>query len=131
MGEAIGIVTGVVGLIIAFIALKKDHYSKPTEELNHLKLQFQMTKTLSEKVQQQLESYIELNNTGNNLIFHNVTYSKYLSMMKDNYDQSLTIDRYNQLDTLKFTKSNILSLTKSLETQFTALQQVETLMKTL
>ena len=131
MGEIFGIVLAVIGVVIAIIALKKDHYSKPKEELSHLILQFEMTKTLSEKVQQEVHTYIENNSASEQFLFPGITFKKYLSMMKDNYNQSLTSEMSNNLKNLPLTKPNIESMTKSLETQFEALQQVQNLLKTL
>lgn len=129
--EVIGIIVSIIGIIIAYIALKKDHYSEPSEELENLKLHFLMTKTLSEHVQTQLQDHILKHDAAEKLIFEGVTFGKYLQLMKENYDNSFNDERYNQLSHLKLTKPMIASVTQSLQSQFSALQQVQTLMKTL
>lgn len=131
MAEIITIIIGILGLLVAFWALKKDHYSKTNEELQHLKLQFNMTKKLMENVKEQLIKHIQLNDAKDKIMFENLTFNKYLSLLKENYQSSFNNEMCNLLNSKELTKSNILSITKSLEAQFVNLQQVENFIKSL
>lgn len=125
------IVIGILGLIIAIITFKYSFFSKPTEELNHLKVQFRATQRLSNEVQKEIKAYISNANAADKLMFPNVTFSAYLSQMEESYQENLSEILYNKSEKLELTKSNILSMTKSLETQFSSLLEIQTQMKLL
>lgn len=129
--EIISIIIGFVSILIAFIAFKKDHYSKPVEELENLILHFNMTKALSEKVQQRIQDYIEKYNASDRLMFNGITFHKYLELMKENYKESFTTEKLDLLNSTQLSKATIKSLTDSLQLQFTNLLQVENMMKAL
>ncbi|TXN37416.1 hypothetical protein FVB32_03790 [Flagellimonas hymeniacidonis] len=125
------IIIGVLGLVIAWLTFKYTFFSKPTEELNHLKLQFRSNQKLSQEVQKALESYIIDANAADDYIFPNITFLNYLTEMKESYDNNLSDKLYDELTKLNLPKSTILSMTKSLETQFSALLETQTALRLL
>ncbi len=58
-------------------------------------------------------------------MFANISFGAYLTEMKESYEENLSDELYNSLDTLNLTKPIIKSMIKSLETQFSALQQIQ------
>ena len=58
----IALIIGILGLIVAIIALKKDHYSRPKDEIEHLTIQFKATQMLLLQVEQDLEALVKRNN---------------------------------------------------------------------
>lgn len=127
----IGTIIAVLGLIVAWITFRKTFFSKPKEELQHLKIQFNMVKTLMEEVILQIETHIRINGAKDKLMFDNITFGKYLELTKEHYSKSFSDDMYRFLDNPKITKPNIESMIKSFENQLTNLQQINYLMKTL
>ncbi|SHG83138.1 hypothetical protein [Flagellimonas flava] len=116
---------GILGLVIAILTFWYSFYRKPKEELNHLKVQFKATQKLSKDLQVELERYITETNSWDHQMFTNISFGSYLTEMKESYKQNLSDELYDKLDNLDLTKSTILSMTKSIETQFNALQQIQ------
>lgn len=80
---------------------------------------------LSLEVQKELEELITKNNSCDNEIFPGIKYGSYLEEMKQSFKNSLSNDLFAKLEELNPTKSNIVSMTKSLENQFGALSQMQ------
>lgn len=127
----IGTIIAMLSLIVGWITYRKTFFSKPKEELQHLKIQFNMVKALMEEVILQIETHIRANNAKDKLMFDHLTFGKYLEMTKEHYDKSFSDEMCRFLDTPEITKPIIESMTKSLENQLVNLQQVNYLMKTL
>ncbi|WP_046758319.1 hypothetical protein [Kordia jejudonensis] len=133
MGTTIGIL-GFITIIIAIICFKYSFFSKPkeeeivevAEETDPLETQFKATQKLSEEVQLDIENYIVKANAANKLLFKDMTFSNYLAHMKETHDENLSDSLYERLRNLELTKSNTVFLIKSLEFQFSALQQMKT-----
>ncbi|WP_299535535.1 hypothetical protein [Ulvibacterium sp.] len=119
------IAIGIIGLIIAILTFYYSFFRKPKEELDNLKIQFKPTQQLSKKLQVELENYINATDSWNHPMFPNISFGAYLTEMKESYKENLSDDLYKKLDTLNLTKPIIRSRTKSLETQFNALQQLQ------
>ncbi len=119
------IIIGILGLIIAVLTFWYSFYKKPKEELLHLKAQFKATQKLSENLQVELENYIAKTNSADQPIFPNISFGSYLNEMKESYKENLSDELYNKLDNLNLSKSINQSMIESLETQFSALQQIQ------
>lgn len=120
---------GIIALVIAILTFKFSFFRKPTEELEHLKIQFKLTQKLSKEVQKNLASYIKLNDSSNEILFGDVTCGKYLAALQKAYEKYLPDKLLDDLDHLNMTKANITSMTQSIEKQFTALQNVQTFLE--
>lgn len=123
--KIMGIVISIIGVLIAGWAIKLQFFSKPQEELDHLKLQFRTTQKLSLQVQKELEDMIIQYNGWYREMFPNITYGAYLEEMKSSYKKNLSDELLNNIVSLNPTKSTIMSMIKSLETQFEALNQIQ------
>lgn len=123
--KIMGIVISIIGVLIAGWAIKLQFFSKPQEELDLLKLQFRTTQKLSLQVQKELEDLIIQYNGWYREMFPNITYGAYLEEMKSSYKKNLSDELLNNIVSLNPTKSTIMSMIKSLETQFEALNQVQ------
>ena len=106
------ITIGILTLLVAILTLKLQFFSKPQEELKHL------------QVQKELEQFIFEYHVGENEIFSGVRYKDYLAEMKKSFRENLSDEIFNRAISFKLSKSNIYSMTKSLETQFEALSQI-------
>lgn len=120
------IVLSIVGILVAIVTFYFSYYSKPTEELNNLKAQFRVTQQLSKSVQNNIEEYANRMNSWEHPIFEGITFRAYLNQMKKSYEENLSNKLFNELSRLKLTKANIESMTKSLESQQSALLQIQT-----
>jgi len=120
-----GILIGIISALIAIFAIKLQFFSKPKEELNHLKVQFKATQQLSLEFQKKLENYIKENNASDKEMFTGIKFKTYLEDMKLSYQKNLSDKLFGELDTLDLTKSTIISMTKSLEEQSGALSQLQ------
>ena len=123
--KIMGIVISIIGVLIAGWAIKLQFFSKPQEELDLLKLQFRTTQELSLQVQKEFEDLIIQYNGWYREMFPNITYGAYLEEMKSSYKKNLSDELLNNIVSLNPTKSTIMSMIKSLETQFEALNQVQ------
>lgn len=118
------IAIGISALLVAIFTLKLQFFSRPKEELEHLQIQFKATQRLSLQVQKELEQFIFEYHVGENEIFSGVRYKDYLAEMKKSFRENLSDEIFNRAISFKLSKSNIYSMTKSLETQFEALSQI-------
>lgn len=127
--EVIGILIAIVGVGIAYQTYKKQFHSKPTEELDHLKVQFRTTQKLSLEVQKELEELVSAHNAYDSIMYPpSMTYGACLAQMKSEYKTNLSDEMYDNLmsGSSDYTKSNIDAFTKMLETQSNALLQMRT-----
>lgn len=122
----LGLIIASVGLCYAIKTYNAQFQSKPDEELQHLKAQFKANQTLSLRVQMDLEKFIQENNAWEEYMFPGVKYGTYLEEMKHSFKVNLSDDLFNELESLDLTKTNILSMTNSLDEQFKALSQIQT-----
>lgn len=118
------IIVAILTTIITLIGYKFQFFSKPKKELEHLKLQFRMNQELSFKVQTNIEKLIKDYNLGNEYIFDGMKYKAYYNELIKHQKESLSNERYSELDLFKKNKEIILSATRNLESQFSALNQV-------
>lgn len=112
--NTIGLVLTIIGVILSAYAVKLQFFSKPKEELQHLRIQFRATQRLSKQVQEDLEILINCYNMGDCIIFPGTTYCNYLESMKKSYNENLSDDLIKNIEALDVSKSNLLSMTKSL-----------------
>lgn len=118
------IIVAIPATVIALIGFKFQFFSKPKKELEYLKLQFRMNQELSFKVRTNIERLIEDYNLGNEYLFDGMKYKTYYNELIKHQKESLSSERYSELDLFKKNKETILSATRSLESQFSALSQV-------
>ena len=118
------VLIATLSLVVAILTLWYGYFRKPKEELQHLKAQFRATQSLSKELQTELEDFINITHCGEDFIFQNVSYSAYLNLLKDSYQENLSDDLFFKLDKLNLTKNIINSMIKSLEKQFSELQKM-------
>ncbi|MNU24749.1 hypothetical protein D3C71_130800 [compost metagenome] len=90
-----------------------------------------MTRALSQEVQKLIENYICQYDASNKLMYDGITFGQYLNLMKTKFNESFNDEMFRFLDSKELSKPTIESMTKSLEQQFSSLQQVQCQMKTL
>jgi len=132
--EIIGLIIAVAGLYIAYITLKKSFPSvipEPIEEKNNLLVNFKTNQILSIEVQNLISTHIQNNDAANNLIFEGVTFEKYLTLMKSEFNKCLSNELYEKISKETLTKPNIQSMLESLTVQKTALTELKGFMLTL
>lgn len=114
---------GLAGLIIAWLTYNKTFNSKPdvTEYKDNFLGVYKSTQTLSLEVQSLIQKYIDEKGGANNEMYPNITFQEFLHIAKDEFDKSLSDKLYNDLKNQTFTKSNIDTLLKMVETQNNAL----------
>lgn len=116
--EVLGIIIGIIGLIIAYIALRKDHYSKPKDELEALQVQWMSNKTLSEKTQHELRQFIDRYNAWDADMYPGMTYRYMLGEMERVYNIEYTDTEYKKLSEMCTTKPLIEIAMKNLNVQY-------------
>ena len=104
------ILIGILTLVIAGLTFKYTFFSKPTEELNHLKLQFRSNQKLSQEVQKELEDYILKANATDDFVLPNITFQNYLTEIREAHAENLSDKLYDKLNKLTLSKSTILSM---------------------
>ncbi len=114
---------GIAGLLIAWLTYHKTFNSKPdvSEEKNNLLAVYKSTQTLSLEVQSLIQKYIDEKDGANKEMYPNITFQDFLHIAKDEFDKSLSDKLYNELKNQTYTKSNIATLLKMIETQSNAL----------
>lgn len=120
------VVIGIAGLWIAYKTYQKTFPStplEPKEEKENLLANYKMTQNLSLEVQSLILSYIDKGN-GDKEMYPNITFKQFLEVAKDEFDKSLSDKLYSELRDAKYTKSNIDSMLKMIETQNTALTEL-------
>jgi N-methylhydantoinase B/oxoprolinase/acetone carboxylase alpha subunit len=121
------ITISIIGLIVAIAAFYYSFLRKPVDELANLKAQFLATQKLSKSVQELIEEYANKTGSWEKPMFResNISVKSYLNQMKDSYQENLSDELFQSLSSLKLNKANIESMTKSLETQQSALLQMQ------
>lgn len=120
-GEILGLVGTAIGLVLSYIALKKDHFSKPKDELENLEVHFRVNQTLSTDIQKDLEQHIIYRNCGDQYMRPGVTLNMVLGEIRSNHEMCLSDEVLERNKTLKLTKPLIQSMTQSLQDQYKAL----------
>lgn len=132
------ILIGLAGLLIALAAFIKSQkpqeikFPLPKDEMLGLKMQFIINQKLSIEIQELLKSYIQLNQCSDELFYRNLTFSKYLDFLKNNYEEHLSEAVYEKtLSERIYTRPVIESMSKSLENQYNNLMLVKNHIKIL
>ena len=118
------ILIGLIGVVIAWLTYQKTFNSKPdiSEEKNNLLATYKATQKLHLEIQTLIQNYIDKNDGANHELYPNITFQSYLNVAKDEYERSLSDKLYDDLrNNENFTKSNIESLQKDIDTQSKAL----------
>ena len=118
----------LVSLFFAILGFKYAFFRKPSEELQHLKLQFKVNQNLSLKVQRDLAQYISICKCSDVLINSNMTYQEYQVFLDDNHRLNLSEEIYNKNVLMvedSLSKTIINSMIESLNDQFVKLQELE------
>jgi len=116
------IIIGIIGVVIAIAAFLQSQkpqevkFMEPKEEMDNLRVNFKMNQKMSLEVQNLLESHIEQNKCSNELFFQNLTFSKYLEFIKNNYEECLSEKIYEK------TLANEIYTRPVIETMFNSLQ---------
>lgn len=131
-------IIGSVGLVIAIITFFQSQkpqeikFIEPKEEMDSLRVNFKVNQKTSLEVQDLLEKYIEKNNCSNELFFQNLTFTKYLEFIKNNYEECLSEAIYQKtLSKEIYTRPIIDSMTSSLQNQYNNLMLVKNYIKSL
>lgn len=133
----IEIIIGLAGIAIAYASLKqaqKPHQillPEPTEEMDNLKAHFLMNQQLSIEIQEILKSFITEKNAADKIFYDDMTFSKYLDFVKSTHEESLSEKIYKNLDEPIYSRSNIMSMLSSLQTQNTNLLIVKNMLQNL
>ena len=96
-----------------------------------MKIQFKATQKLSLQVQAELREFIEKYNAENQFLMPGITYQAYLAQMERSFNENLSDRLLEKVESLKPSDSTIDSMLKSLETQFEALLQIDTQLRTI
>ena len=96
-----------------------------------MKIQFKATQRLSLQVQEELRKFIEKYDAGDQFLMPGITYQAYLAQMERSFDENLSDRLLKEVESLKPSDYTIDSMLKSLETQFEALSQIDTQLRTI
>ncbi|MFT0463939.1 hypothetical protein [Bacteroides thetaiotaomicron] len=124
-------IIAIIGVIVAVITFIYQFHLKPKEKLSHLKIQFKATQRLSLQVQEELRKFIEKYDAGDQFLMPGITYQAYLAQMERSFDENLSDRLLKEVESLKPSDYTIDSMLKSLETQFEALSQIDTQLRTI
>ena len=124
-------IIAILGVIVAVITFIYQFHLKPKEKLSHLKIQFKATQRLSLQVQEELRKFIEKYDAGDQFLMPGITYQAYLAQMERSFDENLSDRLLKEVESLKPSDYTIDSMLKSLETQFEALSQIDTQLRTI
>lgn len=132
------LIIGGIGLIIAiatFVQSQKAQeikFTEPIEEMDDLRVNFLMNQKMSLEVQALIENYIRKNQCSDELFFQNMTFSKYLEFIKNNYEECLSEKVYERtLSNKMYTRPIIASMSSSLQNQTNNLMLVKNYIKSL
>lgn len=123
--STIDIIIGFVCVLLTLWTIKMQFFSKPKEELEHLRIQFKATQDLSLQIQGDLERLIAQYNAGKCKMVSVFTYETCLEEMKSSFKTNLTDEVLEKLVSQNPSKPTILSLIKSLEVQHENLMQLQ------
>lgn len=121
----------IIGVVIAIITFIYQFHLKPKEKLSHLKIQFKATQRLSLQVQEELREFIEKYDAEDQFLMPGITYQAYLAQIEKSFDENLSDRLLKEVESLKPSDNTIDSMLKSLETQFEALSQIDTQLRTI
>lgn len=121
----------IIGVVIAIITFIYQFHLKPKGKLSHLKIQFKATQRLSLQVQEELREFIEKYDAGDQFLMPGITYQAYLAQIEKSFDENLSDRLLKEVESLKPSDYTIDSMLKSLETQFEALSQIDTQLRTI
>lgn len=121
----------IIGVVIAIITFIYQFHLKPKEKLSHLKIQFKATQRLSLQVQEELREFIEKYDAEDQFLMPGITYQAYLAQIEKSFDENLSDRLLKEVESLKPSDYTIDSMLKSLETQFEALSQIDTQLRTI
>lgn len=127
--QIVGFVIAILGLYIAWSTYRKTYFSKPIEEKENLLALFRTAQALSLQLQSELLRYATDNDKMQSLIFEGISFEKYISTMKASYASNLSDQLYGELTRMDLSKSNIASMTKSIENQIEALNILQSNLK--
>ncbi|MDX6182937.1 hypothetical protein SGQ44_11505 [Flavobacterium sp. Fl-77] len=112
----------VIGTYYAWKSYKSS--ADITDDKNNFLAMYKSTQTLSLDIQRKIQKLIDEKDAGNHELFANITYQQYLTILKREYDNSLSDKNYEAFkNNQDLTKSNIASYLKMIETQNNALLQ--------
>lgn len=123
--STIDIIIGFVCVLLTLWTIKMQFFSKPKEELEHLRIQFKATQNLSLQIQGDLERLIAQYNAGKCKMVSGFTYETCLEEMKSTFKTNLTDEVLEKLVSQNPSKPTILSVIKSLEVQHENLMQLQ------
>jgi len=123
----IEITIGILGLLIAWFTYQKTFLEKPTEEIEHLKIQFRATQATSMKVRTDLIRLSQVYGMGSSELFQGMTIDNYIRLMKETYEKNLSDELLDSMLTLKPSRSLLKSMISSLEKQHAELITLETM----
>lgn len=123
--EILAILGFILTVICTYIGLKSyDKTFDISEDRNNLLGVFKATQKLHLEVQLLIQKYIDENNGANHELYTNITFKQYLNVAKEEYEKGLSDKVYDDLKNNQiYTKSNIASFLKMIETQNNALTQ--------
>jgi hypothetical protein len=100
--------------------------------MDSLRVNFKVNQKASLEVQDLLEKYIEKNKCSEEIFFQNLTFSKYLDFMKNNYEECLSDKVYERtLSNEIYTRPIIESMSNSLQNQSSNLMLAKNYIKSL
>lgn len=129
--ETISVIAGVIGTIIALIALQKQFYSRPKEEIEHLIVQFRSNQKMSIETRELLIEYATKFDCWNEDLMPKISYAEYIDVMAKTYQENLSDEMLQKTLDAKPSKSLISSMLKSLEAQFEGLMTIRSQMRIL
>lgn len=121
----IPIIIALVSIGLTLWTIKMQFFSKPKEELEHVRIQFKATQNLSLQIQDDLERLIAQYNAGKCKMVSGFTYETCLEEMKSTFKTNLTDEVLEKLVSQNPSKPTILSVIKSLEVQHENLMQLQ------
>ncbi|WP_127124434.1 hypothetical protein [Pseudoflavitalea rhizosphaerae] len=113
----IEIAIGILGLIIAWITLRKTFYSPPKEEKENFLAYFLATQKLSRELSELMTTYATERNALDLDLYPGISYRTYISALIDSQNSNLSNSLFEELSASNLTKSNLASMLKSLEAQ--------------
>jgi hypothetical protein len=120
MGILFGL--AVCSLLLVGIGYLKAFKENPRQEIDKLMTSFRATKSLSKKVQEQLKYYADNTSGGwDRQLFPGVTIRQYYSKIERTYESSLSEQLLQQALDVKPGKSELISMTGKLKTQYAEL----------
>ncbi|GAE84259.1 hypothetical protein [Bacteroides reticulotermitis] len=122
---------GVTCLLIIVYAFRLKEASDLATALERLKIRFRETQAYSEKVQEDLEDFMEINDAYEYEVYPDVKCKNLLEELKILYSGNLSDTVFNMIDILDLPHDDILAMTKSLEKQLQAFTQLSNLLQTI